>query len=95
MKGRGTSSGEVTWSGVKGKEKKGKERKRMERKVVREIRGGKGRGVSESEFVLTLYCCHVTSHLSLPLGLCLQRSGHAFVCTHVHISPAAHTVCES
>ena len=27
MKGRGTSSGEVTWSGVKGKERKRKERK--------------------------------------------------------------------
>ena len=32
MKGRGTSSGEVTWSGVKGKERKGKERKGKERK---------------------------------------------------------------
>ena len=31
MKGRGTSSGEVTWSGVKGKEKKGKERKGKEK----------------------------------------------------------------
>ena len=32
VKGRGTSSGEVTWSGVKGKERKGKERKGKERK---------------------------------------------------------------
>ena len=42
MKGRGTSSGEVTWSGVKGKERKGKERKGKERK--RKERKGKGEG---------------------------------------------------